>query len=144
MGVETSIDIAATPERVWEVLTDFERWEAWNPFIPHVEGAAETGTALRLSIVLGGRRLPVDARVRIVDPPEHLRWRGPRLELLGRVFSGEHYFRLEARDGGTRLTHGEDFDGLIAPLVSRWLEPVLRKSFGAMNEALKRRAERSD
>jgi hypothetical protein len=27
----SEIDISATPEAVWEVLTAFERWPSWNP-----------------------------------------------------------------------------------------------------------------
>ena len=36
--VETEIDIAAPPERVWEVLTDFAAFPGWNPMLPEVRG----------------------------------------------------------------------------------------------------------
>ena len=31
--LHTEIDIDATPEVVWQVLTDLDRWADWNPFI---------------------------------------------------------------------------------------------------------------
>ena len=30
-NITATIDIAATPERVWAVLTDFASYKAWNP-----------------------------------------------------------------------------------------------------------------
>lgn len=29
----TEIEIKATPESVWQLLTDFEKYPEWNPFI---------------------------------------------------------------------------------------------------------------
>lgn len=55
---------------------------------------------------------------------------------------GEHYFQLQARDGGgTRLLHGERFSGLLLPLLKSNLQGPTRAGFEAMNLALKARAE---
>jgi carbon monoxide dehydrogenase subunit G len=32
----TSIEIAATPARVWDVLSDVERWHDWTPSIERI------------------------------------------------------------------------------------------------------------
>ncbi|XLM21773.1 SRPBCC domain-containing protein, partial [Chromobacterium piscinae] len=55
---------------------------------------------------------------------------------------GEHYFRLEAlADGGTRFHHGEDFSGILLPLIGGALLEGVRQGFLLMNQALKRRCE---
>ena len=36
--LEAAIKIAATPERVWAVLTDLEKYTEWNPFIKNAKG----------------------------------------------------------------------------------------------------------
>jgi uncharacterized protein YndB with AHSA1/START domain len=48
MSIElrTSIDIAAPPERVWEVLTQLAAYPEWNPFIVRAEGTVAVGERL--------------------------------------------------------------------------------------------------
>jgi uncharacterized protein YndB with AHSA1/START domain len=41
----TEIDIAATPQRVWQVLSDLTAHREWNPFIVQATGRAAVGTA---------------------------------------------------------------------------------------------------
>ena len=55
-AVETGIDIAAPPWRVWRVLTDFDAYPAWNPFLTRVQGRPEQGARLRVRVELPGRR----------------------------------------------------------------------------------------
>ena len=57
--------------------------------------------------------------------------------------TGEHYFRLHAlAGGGTRLTHGEVFGGLLVPLLWGRLTTKTRQRFQDFNAALRARAER--
>jgi uncharacterized protein YndB with AHSA1/START domain len=35
--LRAEVEVEASPERIWEVLTDFAAYRQWNPFI--VEGA---------------------------------------------------------------------------------------------------------
>lgn len=140
-AIRTVVDIAAPRERVWRVLTGFERFHEWNPLIVDLSGDKQRGAGLRMTFVLWGRRIKSDATLLVYEPEVELRWRGPRSEMLGHVFSGEHFFVLEPRGQGTRLLHGEDFGGATAPLVWRFLEAPLREGYARMNEALKARAE---
>jgi uncharacterized protein YndB with AHSA1/START domain len=41
----TEIDIAATPQRVWQVLSDRTAHREWSPFILQATGRAAVGTA---------------------------------------------------------------------------------------------------
>ncbi|MBT8239915.1 MAG: SRPBCC family protein, partial [Acidimicrobiia bacterium] len=42
----TEIEIDAMPERVWEVLTDLDAYESWNPFVVSSAGTVAVGEKL--------------------------------------------------------------------------------------------------
>lgn len=44
------IEIEASPQRVWEILTDFPAYAEWNPFIPRVIGEPKVGARLEVRI----------------------------------------------------------------------------------------------
>jgi uncharacterized protein YndB with AHSA1/START domain len=46
----TSVDIDATPERVWQVLTDLPAYAEWNPFITEAGGAFVVGERLSVRV----------------------------------------------------------------------------------------------
>ncbi len=42
----TEVEIDAPVERVWEIMTDFEAFPDWNPFIKKMRGDLEVGATL--------------------------------------------------------------------------------------------------
>ena len=48
--VHTSIDISADPQKVWDVLKDFDRYPEWNPCLLSVTGEKSIGSLLTVSI----------------------------------------------------------------------------------------------
>jgi hypothetical protein len=135
--LETHIEIAAPPERVWAVLADFPRYPDWNPFIRAIAGTPALGS--RLTVTLqppGAKAMTFHPRVLAAHPPRELRWRG-RFLLPG-LLDGEHSFVIEPLPGGgVVLHHAERFSGLLRALVPAGT----RTGFDAMNRALKARAE---
>ncbi|HEX4301059.1 MAG TPA: SRPBCC domain-containing protein [Gammaproteobacteria bacterium] len=138
--IHTEILIQASPQRVWQVLTDFAAYPQWNPFIVSLQGRAEWGERLTVRIRMGGGKEHVFKPVLLqATPPTRLRWLG-RLGVPG-LFDGEHDFALEEQAGATLLRHSESFQGYLVPLLWRSVEPASRAGFEAMNRALKARAE---
>ena len=136
--LERRIDIDATPESVWQVLTDFEAYGEWNPFISSIVGRTEVGTRLTVRISPpGGRAMPLRPVVQTCEPHRRFAWLG-HLGVRG-IFDGAHEFVLEPRaGGGCSFVQRETFRGLLVPLVGRVLDRTA-DGFDAMNRALQRR-----
>jgi hypothetical protein len=141
--LRTQIEVEATPERVWEILTDFDAYPEWNPFIQRIEGEAAPGSKLEVRIEPpGGRAMTFKPTLLEVAPGQELRWLG-RLLAPG-LFDGEHSLRIEPIDDSrVRFVQAERFTGVLVPVLGKSLEKTQR-GFTAMNEALKRRAEATD
>ncbi len=139
--LHTEIEIHATPERVWNILTDFAAYPEWNPFIPRIEGSATVGSRLDVRLQPpGGRAMSFRPRVVAVEPAHELRWLG-HLAVPG-LFDGEHGFRIEAMGPDrVRFTQEERFSGFLVPVLLRMVRAGTIKGFEAMNQALKARAE---
>ncbi|MBX0333801.1 SRPBCC domain-containing protein [Pontibacter sp. HSC-14F20] len=139
--IETEILINASPEKVWTVLTDFERYPTWNPFIKSINGEKGLGKQLKVSIQPpDGTGMTFKPKVLAFDANKEFRWKG-KLFFKG-IFDGEHYFRLtDAGNGTTRFSHGEKFSGFLVALMGGTLDKT-KVGFELMNEALKWECER--
>lgn len=136
--IRTEIEIAASTQRVWEVLADFARYPEWNPFIREAKGESKEGSRLEIHITTpSGAKRTYEPRVTKVEQGRELRW-------LGKVpgfLSGEHIFTLEERAGRTLLIHREVFGGLLTSFFGKSLDEDVKAGFEEMNRALKKRAE---
>jgi len=142
--IRTDIIINASPKTVWEILTDFDRYPEWNPFIKSFEGKPEPGSRFRVTIQQPDSS-PMTFRptCRIMREQAEFRWLG-QLFIRG-LFDGEHIFELKsAGDNQTRFVQRENFKGLLVPLLWKQLDTKARKGFKLMNEQLKKRAEATD
>jgi hypothetical protein len=137
--MSTSIEINATPARVWEVLTDLRAYGQWNPMIVRAEGTVQKGRRLKVRFApKGSRAYTFFPKLLVVEPLRELRWLGfPRFP---GILDTEHYFVIEPARSGTSsvMTHGAVEYGLLAPVASLFLSGTARH-FEAMNQALKSR-----
>ena len=141
--IESEIDIAATPERVWSILTDISAYPSWNPFIRAIKGSIEKGQRLTVSIQpTGGKAMTFRPTVLVAAPNTELRWLGHFL--IPGIFDGEHYLKIVQTDAGRgRFTQGERFSGVLVGMAKATLNRGTKSGFIAMNAALKARAESS-
>jgi hypothetical protein len=136
--IEHSVDIQAPTATVWQILTDTDLYENWNPFIPRLSGRLAVGERLALIVRPGTRTLTFRPTVLVVEDGRLIRWRG-RLGMPG-LFDGVHELRLEpTSDGGTRFVQRETFTGLLVPMMPGVLNDTAA-GFAAMNTALRDRA----
>lgn len=146
--IEATTEIAASPQQVWEVLTDFPRYPEWAAYIRQIDGHAEKGSPLRL--VIGPPDGPpyyaVCTRFVEATPGLRLAWAAviPGAAWLPPViFGGAHELVLTALpNGGTRLLHREQFSGVLARLTNNGPRGA-DEGFEAFNTALKNRVEKA-
>ena len=135
--IEHTVDIPATPAAVWQVLTDTDRYDEWNPFLTRLSGRLAVGERLTVTIRPGRRSMTFRPNVLAVEDGSLVRWRG-RAGVPG-VFDGEHELRvLPGADGGARFVQREVFSGLLVPLMGGVLDDT-DTGFAAMNAALRDR-----
>jgi len=141
--IETNIEINAPAARVWALLTGLARMPSRNPFIPSISGNLEQGARLSVQIAPPGKSpMRFKPTVLSVRPERELRWLGSLL--IRGIFDGQHYFLLQPiGEGGTHLTHGEKFSGVLVSLLSDTFSAT-EAGFRSMNTALKHEAERNE
>lgn len=139
--VLTSLTIAAPPERVWNVLTDFAAYPSWTRIISRGRAELREGATFRFRIKLEATpELRFVARIVRCRPGREFAWRGGA-PLIPALAWGEHSFRLEPHGDGTLLTHGEQFGGLLGLLVRGKGHARVTRTYEAFNRDLKARAE---
>lgn len=138
--IHTEIVINAGAADVWKVLTDFESYPQWNPFILSIEGKAVKGERLKNTLKNGDKTIVFKPVVQEVTPLVSFSWLGS-LFVKG-IFDGRHYFKLEeisARQ--VKLVHGEAFSGILSSFILKKIGADTAANFVKMNQALKLRAE---
>ena len=141
MELSSEIEINASPETVWKLLTDTSRFPEWNPFIRRLSGELKVGQKLTVFIQPpGGSGMEFKPEVLKVEAGRELRWLG-HLMIPG-LFDGEHIFQIEPLgDGHVRFHQREIFSGILVPLLKKFLDSDTRRGFDAMNRRLKELAE---
>lgn len=139
--IAAEVNIDASPQRVWQVLTDLARYPEWNPFTPRVDGRLAQGEPVTLH-VHGLRRRPLTQREFVHDlvPGARLCWGmvmgHPALLTARRVQT------LEALGPAACCYRTEDqLGGWLVPVVLALYGAAMQRGFDAMAVALKARAE---
>lgn len=138
--LRAEIEVNASAAQVWQVLTDFQAYPEWNPFIISAVGEPKKGAKLvnELAGEDGRKGMTFKPTVLVADPGHELRWIG-RFGVPG-VADGEHYFLIqETGPGRVKLTQGENFTGVLVPFAGSVID--VQDDFAAMNAALKKRVE---
>jgi uncharacterized protein YndB with AHSA1/START domain len=125
LPLSATIDIAATPDRVWSVVSDFTRMAQWSPECRRifVMGRRRGGVGTRF---LGLNRRgwvgwPTRSTITRFEPDTAVAW---KTHESGATWT----YELEPTDAGTRLTGRRDLAAFTAP--TRLMVPLLGGATG--------------
>jgi hypothetical protein len=101
----SEIEIAATPEAAWEVLTKFERWPSWNLDVKSVSAQVDVAPRGGVPVEVGRRDGDVNGPARCAGAVGRLDRHGPGTKAI-------HVWRLERRDGKSSWKRQSPSSGL--------------------------------
>jgi hypothetical protein len=134
------IEIQATAEQVWQVLTDLDKYSEWNPLLYRGVGKVAPGETVEVSAKTATKDMKFICKVTEVEPYHKFAWKFHVIHPL--LFRGLHIFQIESVDEHTvRFIDREQFEGLLLPMQSKDLETNGLSAMVAMGEALKKRVE---
>lgn len=135
MTFERSIDIPAPPDRVWQVMSDVERWHEWTPSVTRV--------------TLFGRPLGVGSRAMIRQPKFPPAWWKVSEVVPGREFTWVSWapgLRVVAQHGvvpagvGARATLRLVYGGAVGPWFARLTRDIVERYLDFEAEGLQARS----
>jgi uncharacterized protein YndB with AHSA1/START domain len=128
---EVAIDIKATPENIWSLLTNAAGYPTWNSTVLGIEGEIAAGKTIKLRSTLDPKRT-FKLTVREFQPPSRLAW-GDAM--------GKRTYTLTAKGQGVvAFAMHEKIGGPFFPLFARMI-PSFDESFNQIAADLKKKAE---
>ncbi len=141
-SIKTEIVINAPREKVWQVLTDFERYPHWSRFIKSIVRSRKNPRNLDVRLKPPGKK-EMRFKPQVVLEQENVEFAWLGNIIIPGIFDGEHHFRLldEGRNR-TRLLHFERFRGVLASLFLKMISTSTEAGFAQFNHALKDEVEK--
>ena len=138
MRFERSIEIDASQQRVWDVLTDLQAWPERIETVDTVELLAPAPIATGSRVRLKQPKLPEGIwEVTVWDAPSYFEW---TQKASGVTNVAGHRVEALAADRA-RLTLTLDMRGLLIPIIGRLYRDLTNRYMGLEAEGMKRAAE---
>ena len=141
MKLQRTVHTTATPDRVFEYLSDFTTTTEWDPgtvVTERVSGDGGVGTTYRNVSSFLGREVEITYTTAELAPPSRVHLRG-----TNESFEGHDIFEIRASGRGAEITYRADmsFSGLsklAAPAVAAYLPILARKTVDQLRTCLDR------
>ena len=137
MHFSDAIDIAAPPNRIWQVFSDVDRWHEWAPTFNSIRRLGGKPFAVGMRALIRQPGLPPALwKVTAIEPGVGFTWvsSAPGVRVVA-----SH--RIEAIVGGSRATMAVELQGLFGGALA-WLTKDLTVRYLALETAgLKQRSE---
>jgi uncharacterized protein YndB with AHSA1/START domain len=138
--ISASVEIAASPERVFSYMTDPQHLRRWQPDLVEPqsppEGGLRVGTQFRATVKEYGRRFDIELRVTALAMNEHVAY-----DLEAPTASMQSEFHLVPQGKNTRVEHTavvkpKAFLRVLWPFVQGMIRRKLRSRLRLLREAV--------
>ncbi|HEX4417224.1 MAG TPA: SRPBCC domain-containing protein [Kofleriaceae bacterium] len=134
----TSIDVRATPARIWALLTNAADFPRWNSTVSRIAGTIAQGEKLALEVPAAPGRT-FKPKVTRLEPERSMVWS----DGFAPMFKGVRTFTLTPNpDGSTAFSMVEVLSGMMLPMIKGSL-PDFGPVFETYAADLKREAEKT-
>ena len=133
-------DITAPAERVWQVMSDVERWHEWTPSVASVKRLDDAPLAVGSRAVIRQPKFPPARwKVSAIEPGRSFTWISvaPGLRVVAR-------HSVEPTDGGSRATLSLDLQGILGGVWGRITKNINEQYLAYEAKGLKARSENPD
>jgi uncharacterized protein YndB with AHSA1/START domain len=120
--------IAATPQRVFDLLADVDQWPSWQGAVSKVsvESPVRTGTTFRWR-----SGVPITSTITVLEPARAIAWTGRAVGTRA-----IHTWSLTPVDGGALVRTEESMTGWLPRLLPRTIGRTLDRGVTAVLDAL--------
>ena len=134
-SVHHEISIKATPEQVWSVLMDTEKYDEWNPVMKLVKGEVSERNNVTYQFTQDKDNISeIPITVFKIVPNQLLNQKGG----MPAILTYDHKYILESEGENTKLTIHEDYKGIY---VNFWNPNAVQIAYERLNNAIKKRVE---
>ena len=134
------VRIDAPIDLVWTVLTEVDKYGAWNPFTPQARTDFTIGSPAHLLVRMGPATFRISEKICAFEKPRLIAWKkefGARWLLL--AVREQH---LEAgNESSCSYFNTDRLTGVLAPIVLVCFGGYMRRGFADVAEGLKAYAE---
>lgn len=136
------VEVDAPAEVVWSVLTDFDRYGDWNPFITRCRADLTVGAPIEMTVgQLAPRPIRMREWIRSVTPGREFTYSMKPIP-LGALRSKRSHSLTSLPGDRTRYESHFELDGWLSPLVRLLFGRGFARGFPGMTTAAGREAER--
>ena len=140
--IEHELEIEASIDTVWQVITDFSKYSEWNPFIVDCSCDLQVGNSIemKVSMMEGRKPLRQTEYVSEVESGKHFSYVSPkRPTFLLRSYRSHTLTALTT--GKTLYQSHFELHGWLKPLIKLIMGKSLLHGFDGMSKAIVRRSE---
>jgi uncharacterized protein YndB with AHSA1/START domain len=132
-----AIEIDAPRERVWQVMSDVERWHEWTASIKRVRRLGSGPFAVGSRVLIRQPKLPPAFwKIAAIEPGKSFTWisASPGFRAIG-------YHAVESIPGGSRATLSIEFQGMFGGVFARMTRGITERYLDFEAKGLKARSE---